>query len=219
MRRPGFSALDGIRRGFPYSRYALLAALGLAALLVAALPTSSPAVAADEDKVPARPTGLQVSTTTGSLGVSVGWDGVGGASDYLVRWRSADGGDKLNDGFRTSSTSTSISVGDFGQWVVRVQACNDAGCGKPLARKFKVKVGFRVDAGADARAYAGADARAYARSRPTPVSRSRHLCLRQNLHLNRHRSLHLNRHRSLRRSLHPNLSLHLQSPHLTSPRG
>ena len=93
----------------------MLAALGLAALLVAALPRPSSAAAADEDKVPTCPTGLQESTTTDSLDVSVSWDGLGGASEYWVRWRSVDSGGKLNQGLRISSTSASISIGDYGE--------------------------------------------------------------------------------------------------------
>ena len=99
----------------------------------------SPASAQDdgETKVPAKPTGLSVATEQGSLDVLVEWDDVGGADDYLVRWRPKDG--QLNDGARVGSSSAAITVDDYGEWVVRVQACNDAGCGKPLAKQFRVE--------------------------------------------------------------------------------
>ena len=103
------------------------------------LANGSPASAQDdnETKVPAKPTGLSVATEQGSLDVLADWDDVEGADDYLVRWRPNDG--KLNDGARVASSSASITVAAYGEWVVRVQACNDAGCGKPLAERFSVE--------------------------------------------------------------------------------
>ncbi|MCY4415662.1 MAG: hypothetical protein OXE87_05055 [Chloroflexi bacterium] len=100
---------------------------------------SSPASAQEEEqtKVPAKPTGLSVAPEQGSLDVSADWDDVEGADDYLVRWRPKDG--QLNDGVRVNSSSAAITVDDYGEWVVRVQACNDAGCGKPLAQRFSVE--------------------------------------------------------------------------------
>ena len=88
---------------------------------------------------PAKPTGLQVSTEPGSLEVSVDWDDVAGADDYLVRWRVAGPGNRLNDGVRASSSDTRITVADYGDWVVRVEACNDSGCGPGQAKRFQVE--------------------------------------------------------------------------------
>ena len=68
------------------------------------------------------------------------WDAVNHADYYLIRWRSANGG-KLNAGMETESTNAVIAVADYGQWVVRLEACNDSGCGDPLAKKFRVKSG------------------------------------------------------------------------------
>ena len=97
-------------------------------------PTSEPV-----NSVPGRPTGLQVSAQSGALSVSVDWDDVADADSYWVRWRSVDNGEKLNAGVRPSASVTTITVADYGEWVVRVQACSDAGCGKPLSKKFTVK--------------------------------------------------------------------------------
>ncbi len=99
----------------------------------------SPFSAQSEDgsEVPPKPTGLRVATEQGSLQVSVDWDDVEGADDYLVRWRLKGG--RLNVGTRVNSSSTAITVDAYGEWVVRVQACNDAGCGKPAATSFRVE--------------------------------------------------------------------------------
>ena len=116
---------------------ALLTVLLAAGLLILARGEDARVVADGGTEVPARPTGLSVATEPGSLEVSADWDDVAGADDYLVRWRPKDG--QLNDGARVESSSAAITVDDYGEWVVRVQACNDAGCGKPVAKQFSVE--------------------------------------------------------------------------------
>ena len=71
--------------------------------------------------------------------MTVEWDDVAGADDYLVRWRVAGPGNRLNDGVRASSSDTRITVADYGDWVVRVEACNDSGCGPGQAKRFQVE--------------------------------------------------------------------------------
>ena len=91
------------------------------------------------DAPTAKPTGLVVTTEAGSLNVSLDWDDVSEATRYWVRWRSVDNNEKLNDGISVQSSGVSITVANYGEWVVRVQACTDAGCGKPLAKRFDVE--------------------------------------------------------------------------------
>ncbi len=98
-----------------------------------------PVRADDKSDVPAEPTGLRINTASGSLDVSLAWNDVDGASHYWVRWRVASPDNKLNEGMEVESSNTSITVADHGEWTVRVQACNDAGCGRPLAKSFKVE--------------------------------------------------------------------------------
>ena len=120
-------------------RTALLLAL-TAALLVAALVLIGlgRAGADDGDGLPA-PTGLRVAAERGSLDVSLDWDDVSGAAHYRVRWRPAGPDNKLNDGVQVRSSSAVITVARYGEWVARVQACDDAGCGAPVAKKFRVR--------------------------------------------------------------------------------
>ena len=111
---------------------AVLLSVFAAVFLTGALSADwSPFSAQSEDgsEVPAKPTGLSVATEQGSLDVSADWDDVEGADDYLVRWRPKDG--PLNDGTRVATSSAAITLDDYGDWVIRVQACNDSGCGKP----------------------------------------------------------------------------------------
>ncbi len=94
-------------------------------------------LAADGARVPAKPTGLEVSTTAGSLDVSVDWDDVAGTVDYYwVQWRLHGEVQSLTDGVRPTSSSETITVAGHGRWVVRVRACNSAGCSAPAAESF-----------------------------------------------------------------------------------
>ncbi|MDE2988926.1 MAG: SwmB domain-containing protein [Chloroflexota bacterium] len=113
----------------------VLAALAL--LCGSALPAGAESEA--ETAPPAKPTGLTVSSQPGSLEVGLDWDDVEGAGSYLLRWRLGAKGEKLNDGVSVESSDAAITVADYGTWVVRVQACNDHGCGKPQAKQFEVE--------------------------------------------------------------------------------
>ena len=87
---------------------------------------------------PARPTGLAVSIETGSLDLSVDWEDTESATSYLVRWREAGSGNELNQGVTVESSSTTITLAESGRWVVRVEACNDDGCGPGASQMVSV---------------------------------------------------------------------------------
>ncbi len=124
-------------------KHGLAAAFLLVAAFAAALAVvwaaAGPAGAQEETQVPARPTGFTITTEPGSLDVGVDWDDVNGATHYLVRWRSVDNGEKLNQGVEVQSSEAAIAMADYGVWVARAQACNAAGCGKPANRQFRVE--------------------------------------------------------------------------------
>ena len=112
--------------------------LAVALLLVLSQARGGSALANDGTQPPAKPAGLSVSTEPGSLAASVDWDDTSGATYYKVRWRVAGFGNSLNEGVEAQSSAASITVADYGEWVVRVQACNSAGCGAAAARRFAV---------------------------------------------------------------------------------
>ena len=60
-------------------------------------------------------------------------DAVDGASSYKLQWRQPDGVFGDNEAIATE-TNAGITVKDYGQWEVRLQACNDAGCSPPIAQ-------------------------------------------------------------------------------------
>ena len=102
-------------------------------------PTPTPTVTPTPTiRVPAVPTGLRVATTPGSLDASVDWNDAPGATHYKVYWRVAGFGNSLNEGVEAQSSDAGITVADYGEWVVRVEACNSAGCGPGAARRFTV---------------------------------------------------------------------------------
>ena len=114
---------------------ALVVAVAVSAVFI----SYSPAHAFQGAQPPAKPAGLSVSPTPGSLDVGVDWDEVDGAAEYWVRWRFVQPDHKLNEGVRVGSSATTITLAEYGEWVVRVQACNDTGCGAPLAKRFAVE--------------------------------------------------------------------------------
>ena len=56
-----------------------------------------------------------------------------------MRWRSVDKQERLNGGVEVQSSEANVTLEDYGKWVLRVQGCNNAGCGKPVNREFRVK--------------------------------------------------------------------------------
>ena len=116
--------------------------VALLLVLVATLPVTwaggGPAGADSGTEPPAKPAELRVVPQMGLLNVMVDWDDVDDASEYWVRWRSLDSGEKLNEGVKVPASNIVIRLADFGEWRVRVQACNDAGCGQPQVQDFEV---------------------------------------------------------------------------------
>ena len=113
--------------------------VGVLALLsiVLALPGSA-AAGRDgraDDGVPAEPTGLGIGVQPGALEVGVSWDDVPGATSYSLSWRRPGGAFQPGDAVIATDTEATLAVPDHGLWRVRLQACNDAGCGPGRARE------------------------------------------------------------------------------------
>ena len=112
----------------------------LGATLAVFLALTVPPEVAGQSGHPAKPTGLEVTTTDGSLAVSVDWNDVSGATSYLVRWRPAGSGHALNDGAAVTVSNAVITVAETGRWVVRVEACDaEDRCGRGTTQSFEVK--------------------------------------------------------------------------------
>ena len=130
-----------IRFDRPAFRSSFLAGVlvGVLALLsiVLALPGSAAAGRDGRagDGVPAEPTGLGVGVQPGALEVGVSWDDVPGATSYSLSWRRPGGGFQPGDAVIATDTEATLAVPDHGLWRVRLQACNDAGCGPGRARE------------------------------------------------------------------------------------
>ena len=126
------------RRGLRLA--AALAVVAVASTLV------SPAAAEESLQRPAKPSGLEIATEAGSLEVGLDWDDVEGADRYWVRWRQAGPGNALSEGIEVEESEATVEVDHAGEWVVRIEACNDAGCGRPLAERFAVAPAPQVEA-------------------------------------------------------------------------
>ena len=77
--------------------------------------------------LPERPTGLRLTAGTGRS-VTAAWTAVDGAASYQVRWR--QGGDfQPADQHTVTAATATFTASAGGRWIVRVEACNAAGCG------------------------------------------------------------------------------------------
>ena len=80
---------------------------------------------------PAKPTGLKLTQIPPNHDINVTWDAVEDADKYKIRWRAKD--TSLGDPIFATTTQTTIALDEYDDWVVRVEACNDVGCGKPVS--------------------------------------------------------------------------------------
>ena len=85
--------------------------------------------AVDIPRPPEEPQNLALSATPGSLDIPATWDALDGADTYKLRWRLAGGEFEAANAATVTDTSAAITVPDYGEWEVRLQGCNDAGCG------------------------------------------------------------------------------------------
>ena len=115
-------------------------ALAIGAILAVFLVLTIPPEVAGQSGTPAKPTGLRVTTTDGSLEVSVDWNDVSGAtSNTGCSWREHGRRESsLNTGITVTDSSATITVADSGEWIVRVEACTEDGCGRGAAKRFEV---------------------------------------------------------------------------------
>lgn len=103
---------------------------GIAAVACAPA-TPPPPTATPIPPPPAPPSNLDLTVEPGTTKVSATWDEVAGAAAYEVRWRSR------REDFPTWNLATvmgptaTFDVREQGLWLIRVQACNDSGCGGP----------------------------------------------------------------------------------------
>ena len=84
--------------------------------------------------IPAQPTNLAVGATAGELDLSASWDAVEGATLYDLRWRQADREFEADNATTVADTNATFTMPESGQWEVRVQGCNDVGCGPEAAQ-------------------------------------------------------------------------------------
>ena len=91
-------------------------------------PTRGPA-SAPEQSVPGTPANFAVSATAGSLDLSAAWDALDGAESYKLAWRQDGGQFEDANAATVTANSATITVSGYGRWVVRLEGCNDAGCG------------------------------------------------------------------------------------------
>ena len=81
---------------------------------------------------------LEITTEPGKLDLLARWDVVDGATSYKLRWRQSGGDFKAGNAATVTGATQFITVSGYDRWEVRVQACNDAGCGPEAGRTVDV---------------------------------------------------------------------------------
>ena len=135
--RPAHGGTVGLRDKSPTFRIQFLAGVLVLLSVLLALPGSA-AAARDvrtEERAPAKPAGLAVGVQVAALEVGVSWDDVPGATSYSLNWRRPGGDFEPGDAVTVTETEATLAMPGRGLWRVRLQACNDAGCGPGRARE------------------------------------------------------------------------------------
>ena len=78
---------------------------------------------------PGRASNFALSATPGSLDISATWDEVDGATSYRLAWRQDGGSFESGNAATVTTSSATITASGYGGWQVRVQGCNEGGCG------------------------------------------------------------------------------------------
>ena len=135
--RPAHGSTVGLRDKSPTFRIQFLAGVLVLLSVLLTLPGSA-AAARDvrtEERAPAKPAGLAVGVRVAALEVGVSWDDVPGATSYSLNWRRPGGDFEPGDAVTVTETEATLAMPGRGLWRVRLQACNDAGCGPGRARE------------------------------------------------------------------------------------
>ena len=86
---------------------------------------------------PSAPSSLSVNSTPGELGMSATWGAASGATSYLLQWRRYQESFQSGNQKTTTGASATFSVPAQGDWVVRVEGCNESGCGRGASRRLR----------------------------------------------------------------------------------
>ena len=81
---------------------------------------------------PAKPTGLKLTQSETSGDITATWNAAENATRYRVRWR--DAGSRLGEPVYVTGTQYTVSLAKYGDWTIRVEACNEIYCGKPTSK-------------------------------------------------------------------------------------
>ena len=92
------------------------------------------------------PQNFAVTVKQGVLNLWATWDAVDGATSYNLAWRPADGEFEADNATTVADTGATFTVSGYGEWEVRLQACNDDGCGPEASRTVEVvqSIGLHV---------------------------------------------------------------------------
>ena len=110
--------------------------------------TSDPITVTWTSPYPKSPANLVVIVPVpGGLQLLATWDAVEDADSYRLSWRRPNGGFEAGNTAAVTDNHASIAVEGYGWWVVRVESCNDAGCGVGAEQTAGITPGIRDQPG------------------------------------------------------------------------
>ncbi len=91
------------------------------------------------------PVDFAVSPVLGTMNLLATWQDVDSITSYKLRWRHAGSEFDAADAITVTSGVGVIPVSGYGRWEVRLQGCNDLGCGPETSKSVEVTRDLRLD--------------------------------------------------------------------------
>lgn len=88
---------------------------------------------------PEMPMNIVLESTPGELSIAATWDERSRASTYRVTWQEVDGTADPENELIVSEAGASVTIADYGEWEVNVEACNVSGCGPSASETVIVR--------------------------------------------------------------------------------
>ena len=91
-----------------------------------------------DTSVPGKPTNLVLAVNPGTTKLFADWDPITKSTSYQVRWRLRRQSFAADANQTSPESDAEIDLPSQGNWIIRVQACNDHGCGEPATSSTDV---------------------------------------------------------------------------------
>ncbi len=98
--------------------------------------------ASDVTEPPPTPENLTLEVIPATTVINASWDKVVDATSYVVQWRHRKAEFETEHITTVTQNATTFDVAEQGQWIIRVDACNDNGCGQGATATTRVILNY-----------------------------------------------------------------------------